>query len=104
MKWRLNKSIGWQESKKVNKKDMYKSYYTISFSGMHVSFEICCVYLRGEWKWMLNCEKFGVHANYLGKAEEISKEQVRYKSLRIVKGIISDHLQEVELQMQDVDK
>jgi hypothetical protein len=48
----------------------------------------------------LNCEKFNVHANYLGGVEEVRKEDVRVKALEIIKGIINDHLQEVELQLE----
>ena len=102
MSWLQTKAIGWQESKRVNREDKYKSSYTITFSGMHVSFEICCVHLNGQWKWMMNCEKFGVHANYLGGVEEVSKEDVRVKALEIINGIIKNHLQEVELQLDGV--
>ena len=49
---------------------------------------------------MLNCEKFNVHANYLGGVEEVSKVEVRLKALEIIKGIIDAHLQEVELQLR----
>jgi hypothetical protein len=49
MSWLQTKAIGWQESKRVNREDKYESSYTIAFSGMHISFEICCVNLNDQW-------------------------------------------------------
>ena len=95
------KAIGWQEYKRVSK-HKYSSTYTITFSGMHVSFEVVCTWSHGEWRWLMNCEKFGVHVNKLGTVEELSKHKVKVKALELMWKILKDHLQEVELQMEKV--
>ena len=50
----------------------------------------------------MNCEKFGVHVNKLGTVEELSKSEVKVKALELIRKILLEHLQEVDLQMEKV--
>lgn len=93
----------WTENRYVNKESRISSRYIITFSGMHIRFEICCVWLVGKFKWMLNSEQLGIHANLLGYPEAMSSEQAKKAALELIRNKLIDNLQEVELQLEDFE-
>ena len=92
----------WQESKTVNKERKTASRYVITYKGMHVSFEICCVWLIDRFKWLLSSEQLGIHANLLGEAGKMNKEQSKKAALRVVRKNLQDRLNEVDGLMEDL--
>lgn len=87
---------GWHESRTVNKERRTASRYVITYRGMYINFEICCVWLIDRFKWMLTSETLGIHSNLISDAGKISKEEVKRKALLIVQGHISNRLKEAE--------
>lgn len=92
----------WHESRHVNKERKTASRYVITFKGMHVSFEICCVWLIDRFKWMLSSEQLGIHANLLGSATEITKEECKIAALKIIRQNIINRLEELDMQLEDI--
>ncbi len=92
----------WHESRHVNKERKTASRCIITFKGMHVSFEICCVWLIDRFKWMLSSEQLGIHANLLGAAGDISKEECKRKALKIIRQNLMNRVHEVDLELQDI--
>ena len=91
----------WQESRYVNKEKKTASRYVITFSGMYIRFEISCVWLIDRFKWMLNSDQLGIHANLLGYPEKMTKEQAKDAALKLIHQNLSEKLMEVELQMEE---
>ena len=73
----------------------------MTYLGMNIKFEICCVWLSGKFKWMLNSTSMGIHANFICDGGKISTEQVKQKALLMIRQILLDRLEEVDLQLEE---
>lgn len=91
----------WSESRYVDPKKKTSSKYIMTFLGMNIKFEVCCVWLQGGFKWMLNSVSLGIHANFICKAGDVTIEEVKLKALEIIKQVLSDRLKEVDLHLND---
>lgn len=70
----------------------------MTFIGMNVKFEVCCVSLQGGFKWMLNSVSLGIHVNFICKA---GNDEVKHKALKIVKQVLNERMKEVDLCLDD---
>lgn len=90
----------WHESRHVNKEKITSSRYVMTYSGMHIRFEVCCVWLVDRFKWMLSSEQLGIHANLLGLAEKMKSEEAKVAALMVIKNILESRLKEVEMELE----
>ena len=87
---------GWHESRTINKERRTASRCVITYRGMYIHFEICCVWLIDRFKWMLTSETLGIHSNLIAEAGKIKKEEVKLRALLLVKEHINNRLREAE--------